>query len=102
MKKTYSAPQAFEEGAPLPIALQPVESNQVRAIGYDDETRTLAVVFRWGAGALYQYPDVSRETFDEFRAAESKGTFFGQHIKPLPFKKYPAETVVIESEGVTL
>jgi hypothetical protein len=99
-KKTYQAPQAFEEGSPLPIELHAVESNQVKAIGYDPATKTLAVTFKFGAGALYQYPDVAEETFAEFMAAESKSTFFGQHIKPLPFKKYRPEQVT-EVEGVT-
>mgnify|MGYP000361362185 FL=1 len=67
-----------------------VESNQVGAVGYDPATQTLAVTFARGAGAIYHYPNVSPEVHAEFMAAESKGSFFGQHIKPLPFDKFPS------------
>jgi hypothetical protein len=95
MTKTYKAPQAFEDGTPLPIPMEPVESRQVRAIGYDAETKTLAVTFNYGAGAIYQYPDVEPEVFEAFKAAESKGAFFGQHIKALPFRKYRGEPLPV-------
>ena len=68
-----------------------VDSSQVKAIGFDPETKTLAVTFTRGLGATYHYPNVSQETYDAFIAAESAGTFFGQHIKNLPFKKYRGE-----------
>jgi hypothetical protein len=76
------------------IALTPVESNQVKAIGYDEATKTLAVTFTRGAGAIYHYPDVSKETFEAFIGAESIGKFFGQHIKPLAFEKFAPEPVI--------
>lgn len=90
MSKTYTAPAPFSAGQPLPIPLTPVTSNQVAAIGYCPETKTLAVTFTRGAGALYQYPNVEPETHAAFIGAESIGKFFGQHIKSLPFEKYPA------------
>jgi hypothetical protein len=90
MTRTSKAPQAFDEGQPLQINMQAVQSNQVKAIGYDPETKTLAVTFNYG-NALYQYPDVEQATFDAFKEAESAGTFFGKHIKDLPFKKYRTE-----------
>lgn len=82
---------AFSEKEYVAIPMTPVVSNQIAAIGYDAATSTLAVTFTRGAGAIYHYPGVSRETYDAFMAAESKGTFFGQHIKNLPFDKFPAE-----------
>ena len=91
-KPKFAAPQAFEEGPAPTITLDSVESNQVKAIGYDDATQTLAVTFKFGK-AVYHYPNVSRETFEAFKGAESIGKFFGEHIKNLPFKKYAAETV---------
>lgn len=97
--KTYKAPQDFDEGSPLPIPMQDVESNQIRAIGYDPATRTLAVTFKFGVGALYQYPDVEQATFDELMASESLGTFFGQNIKQLPFKKYRPEQLAASTEA---
>lgn len=65
------------------IALTPVESSQIAAIGFADGT--LAVQFRskGGLGATYHYPNVSAETHQKFIEAESKGGFFGSNIKPL-------------------
>ncbi|QHJ00077.1 KTSC domain-containing protein [Xylophilus rhododendri] len=87
MRKTFPVAQPFSESEPLAINRQAVESNQVAEIGYDPETKTLAVTFTRGQ-ALYQYPDVEPEKHAEFMAAESKGVFFGAHIKHLPFKKF--------------
>lgn len=83
-------PAAFSKKAYRPIAMTPVQSNQVGAIGYDSATNTLACTFARGPGHVYHYPGVDQKTFDAFMAAESKGTFFGQHIKPLTFDKFPA------------
>lgn len=91
MSKSFKAPQAFDEGQPIAIALHPVESSQIKAVGYDEETKTLAVTFNFGK-ALYQYPDVAPATYEAFRTSDSAGKFFGQHIKDLPFKKFHAET----------
>jgi hypothetical protein len=87
MPKTFPVVAAFSEGEPLPIALVPVESNQVAAIGYDPVTKTLAVSFTRGS-ALYQYPAVEPETHAAFMAAESVGKFFAANIKNLPFEKF--------------
>ncbi len=92
-EKKFPEPAAFTEEPRPAITLDAVESNQVKAIGYDEATKTLAVTFTRGTGAIYHYPDVSKETFDSFKAAESIGKFFGQHIKNLPFKKYAPDPV---------
>ena len=73
------------------IALTPVESSQVKAIGYDAASKTLAVTFTRGAGATYHYPNVSQDAADAFRNAESIGAHFGKHIKNLPFEKFMPE-----------
>lgn len=83
-------PAAFSDEKYTPIPMAPVTSNQVKAIGHDPATNTLAVTFTRGPGHIYHYPGVSAELHAKFVAAESIGTFFGQHIKPLPFKKFPA------------
>ena len=90
MPKEYKAPQAFDDGEPLPIELTAVNSSQVKAIGYDPATKTLACVFARGPGHVYQYPNVEPEQHAAFIGAESIGTHFGLHIKALPFKKYRA------------
>lgn len=87
MAKT-SAPAPYCDDAYTPIPMRPVESNQVKAIGYDEATKTLAVTFTRGAGAIYHYPNVEPDLYAEFIGAESIGTFFGKHIKALPFKKF--------------
>lgn len=81
-------PAPYCDDAYTPIPMNPVESNQVKAIGYDEATKTLAVTFTRGAGAIYHYPNVEPELYAEFIGAESIGTFFGKHIKALPFKKF--------------
>ena len=91
--KKFPEPQPFTNRERPPIALEPVESNQVGAIGYDPGTKTLAVQFRRGARAIYHYANVERATYEAFKGAESIGTYFGQHLKALPFEKFPCEDV---------
>ena len=86
----FQAPAAFTEKAYRHIPMTAVESNQVGSIGYDAATKTLAVTFSRGPGHVYHYPNVEQKTFDAFIAAESKGNFFGKHIKTLSFEKFPA------------
>ncbi len=89
--KTFPAPAGFATAPRPPITLAPVESKRVGAIGYDPTTKTLAVQFKAGARAIYHYPGVEPETFEEFKAAKSLGTYFGQNLQKLPFEKYPNE-----------
>ena len=93
MPKKFPEPQAFEKTERPQITLNPVESNQVKAVGYDPLTRELAVTFTRGNGAIYHYFEVAPQTFEDFIKAESIGKFFGQHIKHLPFRKYAADPV---------
>jgi len=90
MPKTFPTPAAFSDKPYTPIAMTPVQSNQVAAVGYDATTKTLAVQFSRGPGHIYHYPDCDEKVYADFMAAESKGTFFGQHIKTLPFEKFQA------------
>lgn len=57
--KKFPEPQPFTDRERPQIALEPVESNQVGAIGYDPATKTLAVQFKRGASADLQ-PGASR------------------------------------------
>ncbi len=57
----------------------PVESSNIEAIRYDAIEQKLFVRFK--TGRLYSYQGVSKDIFDEFMAAESKGRYFVQHIK---------------------
>ena len=90
MDKKFKPAQDYEKGHAPHIPMTGVESSQVKAVGYDPQTKTLAVTFTRGAGAVYHYPGVSPELHQQFMKAESIGKFFGQHISVLPFKKYAA------------
>jgi hypothetical protein len=91
MSREFKPAQAFTDKPRQPIALVSVTSNQVKAIGYDEDTQTLAVTFPRGPGAIYHYNNVTKETHDAFIQAESIGKYFSAHIKDLPFEKFPAE-----------
>ena len=85
-----TAPAAFSDKEYKAIPMTAVQSKQIAAVGYDAERKTLALSFTRGPGHIYQYPNVEQKTHDDMMAAESKGTFFGQHIKTLAFDKFPA------------
>lgn len=93
MTRQYQAPAPFSDKPYAPIPMVPVKSNQVACIGYDAATKTLACQFTRGPGHIYHYPNVEPKVHDDFMAAESKGQFFGQHIKPLAFDKFHAPKV---------
>jgi KTSC domain-containing protein len=65
---------------PLQIKRQKVESSTIRSIGYDSETKTLAVEFI-GNGHVWRYAGVSAEKYSRFAAASSKGCFFSEYIR---------------------
>jgi hypothetical protein len=62
MPREYTPAIDCTNQASLPIAMQPVTSNQIRAVGYCHDTKTLAVSFTRGAGNVYEYHDVEPET----------------------------------------
>jgi hypothetical protein len=54
-------------------------STAIAHIGYDEATRELHVSFVHGA--TYTYYGVPRDVYVAFRAAASKGQFFGSRIR---------------------
>ena len=56
-----------------------VDSSNVEAIGYDDDTQELHVQFL--SGGNYIYHGVPRETFDGLMNASSKGSFLNREVK---------------------
>jgi len=56
-----------------------VDSSNIEAIGYDENTQELHVQFRQGSS--YVYRDVPRHLFDELMNAPSKGSFLNREIK---------------------
>lgn len=93
MAKQYTPPAPFTDKPYQHIPMVPVVSNQVKAIGYDAASKTLACTFTRGPGHIYHYPNVEPETHAAFMKSESKDNFFGQHIKPLAFEKFQAPKV---------
>lgn len=92
MSKSYVAAAAYTDEPYVVIPMLPVTSHQVAAIGYDAGTKTLAVTFTRGPGAIYHYPNVEPKQHADFLAAESIGKFFGAHIQGMAFKKFPPLT----------
>lgn len=90
----------------MKIALTPVESSQIAAIGHDAATNTLAVQFKnkKGLGNVYHYDNVPADVYQQFTAAESKGRFFGANIKDVGFvyhKIEPEAEQKPDEEGAT-
>jgi hypothetical protein len=56
-----------------------VDSSNVEAIGYDDDTQELHVQFL--SSGYYIYHDVPRKIFDDLINAPSKGSFLNREVK---------------------
>lgn len=57
-----------------------IDSSAIRSAGYDPDLLILELEF--SNGGIYDYYRVSPATYQEFCAADSKGTFVNQNIKP--------------------
>ncbi|MNC25015.1 hypothetical protein D3C75_730900 [compost metagenome] len=68
--------------------LEPVQSSNIAAVGYDKEKQTLFVQFK-GRDTVYQHPGVPRLTYEIMMAAESIGSYYARNIK----KTYPGAAV---------
>ncbi|WP_313003892.1 KTSC domain-containing protein [Brevundimonas sp.] len=65
-------------------------STVIRLYSYDETARRLRVSFV--SGAVYDYDDVPLELVEELAAAESKGRFFGSHIRDhFPYRRVFSE-----------
>lgn len=62
------------------IALTPVESSNIEAIGYDASSETLRVQFK-GSGNAYDYAGVPVELYRGLMQAESHGKYLIANIK---------------------
>jgi len=58
----------------------PVNSTSIAAVGYDAESKTLAIEFH--SGKVYHYQGVEPEKHRALLAAPSIGKHFGTQIKP--------------------
>lgn len=57
----------------------PVESSNIKSVGYDPATRLMSVQF--SDGGTYDYEGVEPHHHAAFMAAPSKGKHFHQHIR---------------------
>jgi hypothetical protein len=72
-----------------PIPTTPVESSNIASIGYDALTATLAVVFKgrqtktkgFRPASIYHYAPCPISMYNQLMRAESKNTYFMQHIR---------------------
>lgn len=69
------------------IALEPVTSKALGAIGYDPEALTLAVQFP--SGHIFHYRDVPEKVWTALQAVPSKGSYYAREIK----KQFKGEKV---------
>ena len=58
---------------------EPVESSNVKGIAYDEETKSLFIIFK--TSSVYQYLNVPRAVYEDFKNAESKGRFLNIYIR---------------------
>jgi uncharacterized membrane protein len=75
MLSTFSAAAAW-----VKMAREYVDSTSIEWFRYEPRARRLDVEFV--SGGIYRYADVPGAVVDELRAAESKGRYINQEIKP--------------------
>lgn len=68
-----------EDWLGVPLQRNPVESTNLRSVGYQRAGRVLEIEFR--SGNIYRYRDVPLSAFEALMKAESKGRFFAQRIR---------------------
>ena len=57
----------------------PVSSSNVRSVGHDEKTNTLAIEFK--DGSVYHYHDVPKDVHEGLISAKSVGGFVHSQIK---------------------
>jgi hypothetical protein len=70
--------------------MKPSFSSTISEFSYDEDTQSLTITF--SSGSRYVYSGVPKEVVEGFRAAESRGKFFGREIKHIyPMQKIEEE-----------
>ncbi len=59
------------------VKFQPVKSSQIKEIGHVQDT----LFIRFRNNKLYSYAPVTAEKFEEFKSAESIGSYFHKNFK---------------------
>ena len=63
------------------VKMVPVESTNLAAAGYDEESNELFILFR--TGQKYSYSGVKRQVYLDLLDAESAGEYFMANIRPV-------------------
>lgn len=61
------------------IKRSPVDSSNVKSVGYDADSKTLAIEF--ADGSIYHYDDVKQDVYNELQGSKSIGKFIHANIK---------------------
>lgn len=72
-------PALNADGTPKPIEMKPVQSNNVKSVGYDPGEKALHIHFRKGGN--YVYKDVPESTYRELLGSQSIGKYLAGSIK---------------------
>jgi len=69
------------------IPMEPIESSNIKSMGYDRRTETLRIAFigrhEDQEPRVYDYPMVPEREYQKMMKAESKGKFLNTYIKPV-------------------
>lgn len=76
------------------MKLYEIESSNIAKAGWDAST---GLVLEFKTGMTYSYPTVTKETYQEFCQANSKGRFFHANIKSLPFSKIQVGAEILDA-----
>lgn len=63
----------------MPVEMEPVDSSNIAAVGYDGETSTLVVEFN--NGRTYRYGGVPKGEYENLLNAGSVGQYFAYNIR---------------------
>ena len=66
------------------VRMSTVDSSAIDQIGYNDENKLLKIQFK--NGDVYQYYDVPRGVYEEFKDSQSKGHYFQNGIRNSGYK----------------
>lgn len=78
MQRHNDALAPSPEGEDVSMKRQPVESSMLSSVGYDPVESILELEFT--SGGIYQYGEVSEETYRGLMAADWMGQYFLEYI----------------------
>ncbi len=81
------------------MELKEVVSSNIKAIGFEDASLRLGVVFKKSPNKLYIFHPVDSKTHEKLMKAESHGKFFQANIKDN--KRYSVHTEDIDNGIIT-